>query len=254
MAAGRYYRSGRLPTSVYNLVTKRFVMTARFAVYFAPDPASPLGRFGIGWLGRDYVTGAAVKPLRIAGVPAALQDDITADARHYGFHATLKPPFTLAPGRTRDELRAAMAAFARTRAPIAMPLSLQGDNGFLALRPAGPAPAISALADDCVRDFDMFRAPSSDAELAKRRAGGLTPAQDAMLVRWGYPYVMDQFGLHMTLTRRLDQPLRDSVHAALAPHVASFCAKPLLLDAVALFEQADRDAPFVMTERFAFGA
>jgi putative phosphonate metabolism protein len=228
-------------------------MTARFAIYFAPSPASPLGRFGIDWLGRDYASGTAVTPLRVAGIPADLQDDITADARHYGFHATLKPPFALAAGRTREELRDAMAAFARIRSPMPVLLSLQGDNGFLALRPARPAPAVNLLADDCVRDFDTFRAPSSEKELAKRRAGGLSPAQDAMLVRWGYPYVMDQFGFHMTLTRRLDRPLRDAVRAALDPHVAPFCAAPLLLDAVALFEQAGRAAPFVMTDRFAFG-
>ena len=38
------------------------------------------------------------------------------------------------------------------------------------------------------------------------RAGAarkLTARQDAMLVRWGYPYVFDTWFFHMTLTRRL---------------------------------------------------
>ena len=49
-----------------------------------------------------------------------------------------------------------------------------------------------------------FRAPTSDAELARRRRAKLTPQQDAMLVRWGYPYVFDTWFFHMTLTRRLN--------------------------------------------------
>ena len=31
----------------------------------------------------------------------------------------------------------------------------------------------------------------------------LTPAQEALLMRWGSPYVMDEFRFHMTLTGRL---------------------------------------------------
>ena len=38
------------------------------------------------------------------------------------------------------------------------------------------------------------------AELARRRAGGLTPRQDELLQRWGYPFVLEEFRFHMSLT------------------------------------------------------
>ncbi len=40
-------------------------------------------------------------------------------------------------------------------------------------------------------------------ELQRRRAANLTPRQEFLLMHWGYPYVLDEFRFHMTLTRRL---------------------------------------------------
>ena len=37
---------------------------------------------------------------------------------------------------------------------------------------------------------------------AAARAGS-PPRQDANLLRWGYPYVLEDFRFHMTLTERL---------------------------------------------------
>ena len=39
-------------------------MTARHAIYFAPDAATPLARFGAAWLGRDAETGARLVELK----------------------------------------------------------------------------------------------------------------------------------------------------------------------------------------------
>ena len=44
--------------------------------------------------------------------------DLTADPRKYGFHATLKAPMALAPGKTEAELMAACATFAEQARPI----------------------------------------------------------------------------------------------------------------------------------------
>src|SRR5262249_46661964 len=100
--------------------------------------------------------------------------------------------------------------------------------------------------------FDKFRAPPDAAELAKRRAAGLTPAQDALLERWGYPYVFDEFRFHMTLTRRLNDEEQARIEPRLLPLVAPATAGPLLIDALSLFAQADRASPFRLIRRFAF--
>ena len=47
--------------------------TARFAIYYVPDPATPLARFACSWLGRDVEDGGAVTPLVVEGLDGARQ-------------------------------------------------------------------------------------------------------------------------------------------------------------------------------------
>lgn len=223
----------------------------RLALYWTPDPDSALGRFGAQWLGRDIVSGAILPQPVLPGIAAADVQAVTADPRHYGFHATLKPPFALAEGRSRAELLEAIDHFVGWRAAFDAPaLVLKSISGFLALVPSAQSPELQQLAADCVANFDAFRAPAPPEEIAKRRAAGLTPAQDAHLLRWGYPYVMDEFRFHLTLTQRLSEAQRDLLLPALAPLTAPHCVARLRIDALALFEQVDRAAPFRLIGRF----
>lgn len=227
-------------------------MIRRYAIYFAPPPESTLAELGAELLGRDPETGEARPQPRLDGLDPDRFRAITEDARHYGFHATLKAPFPLAEGVSGDALHGAAAAFAAGRAPAAGPaLTLASIGGFLALVPSAAAPAVNALADACVEAFDRFRAPLTATELERRRRSPLTPAQDRHLERWGYPYVFDEFRFHMTLTARLtDTAEHDRVRAVLAERTAPVCRDPLRIDAIAVFEQDRRDAPFRITGRY----
>ncbi|MBV8538535.1 MAG: DUF1045 domain-containing protein [Alphaproteobacteria bacterium] len=225
-------------------------MTARYALYYAPQPDEALAVFGRHWLGRDVDRGVDVERLAVDGVSAADLAAATSDPRHYGFHGTLKPPFALATGHTVDELLDAAAAFARRRPgfPIER-LELRVISGFIALVPHAKAPTLDALAADCVRDFDRFRAPADATELAKRRASRLTPRQDELLVQWGYPYVMEEFRFHLTLTGRLAEPMQSTILRALRPLTAPFCAAPVAIRDIVIFQQPDRTAPFSVLAR-----
>ncbi|HTM19899.1 MAG TPA: DUF1045 domain-containing protein, partial [Kofleriaceae bacterium] len=216
---------------------------ARYAIYYVPPPASALARLGAQLLGRDVETGAEVPFLPLEGVPPEEQRRRTEQARHYGFHATLKPPFRLDDGTTAAELEAALCSFAAATPPVSLPgLTLKPLGGFLALQPGAPSAALQALAAQCVMAFDRFRAPAQDGELARRRAAGLTPAQDALLRRWGYPYVLREFRFHMTLTDRLAAADRARWRQALAPPVDRLSAGPVTIG-LALVRQADRASP-----------
>lgn len=201
---------------------------------------------GCAWLGRDPESGIAPPP------PPEAQGLIDHAAR-YGFHATLKPPFALAAGANERALEAALDAFAAARQAAAMPaLSVQTLHGFLALRPEGDAGALHRLADACVEVFDAFRRPPSEAELAMRRAGGLSRAQEANLDRWGYPYVFGEYRFHMTLTARLDDAARERLEAALTARFAPALAAPRRLSSIALFVEPEAGKPFRLRRRFAF--
>ncbi|MEQ8585630.1 MAG: DUF1045 domain-containing protein [Thalassobaculaceae bacterium] len=225
----------------------------RYALYVAPAPGSPLAEFGADWLGRDCATGETRPQPSVAGVEAGRLADLTASARGYGFHATIKPPFYLRAGRSEAELVAAFAAFAASREAFDVRLGLRSLGGFLALMMTPPDHRMNALAADAVRELDPFRAPPSAAELDRRRAAGLSAQQETLLQQWGYPYVMGEFRFHMTLSARLpDGPERDAVVAALAPRAETVTAEPFRVDAVALFKQPEKGADFVQVQRFGF--
>lgn len=229
-------------------------MSRRFAIYFAAPEGSALEAFGRSWIGRDHVTGAPVEPPRVEGLSAARQREVAAFPRHYGFHATLKAPFELAPGRRRDELVTALAGFAGLRRPFAAPpVEVRALSSFIAFKLSARSVEMEALAADCVATFEPFRAPLRTVEIERRRAAGLSARQDRYLLAWGYPYVFEEFDFHMTLTGRLQDPERRQALDALRTLAAPLTGVPLLVDGVSLYEQPERDRPFRLTARFPFG-
>lgn len=223
----------------------------RHALYFTAPEGSDLERRAAAWLGRDNA-GRPVSRPEVPGVPAWRLDTLTAAPRHYGFHATLKPPFALADGTSVGGLIEALEDFAAARAVFDVPQPHVAElDGFLCLRT--DSVALDDLAADCVRAFDAFRAPESPEQMAKRRSGGLSRRQEDMLIRWGYPYVMDQFRFHMTLTERVaDDAERATLSAWLTDWLAPALSGPMTVPEIALYTQADRATPFVLTRLFGF--
>ena len=217
----------------------------RYAIYHAPAPASELDRFGADLLGYDAFTGEEL-PFP-DGVMEAMPDwrELTSDPRKYGFHATLKAPFSLVQGKTEAELFAACAAFAATPQAIPRFMPMVGSiSGFIAVIPAEPPQELLKLAADCVSEFDCFREPLTEADRARRNPSQLTSAQREHLDRWGYPYVMEEFRFHMTLTGRLGSERREPILAMLKARFAALELATLAIDRIAVFRQDNADSRF----------
>jgi putative phosphonate metabolism protein len=224
------------------------VRLKRFAIYFTPPPGSALARLGAAVLGYDCDSGAEVAQPVLPGIPAAELASATGEPRRYGFHATLAAPFHLAGTETEAGLLAALEAFARSHPPVALGrLSIGLIGGFIVLMPS-TSDAV-ALAADCVRAFHRFRAPLAAPDRARRIAAGLTARQLEHLERWGYPYVLDEFRLHMTLAGPLPTARREPMRTALAALFAAQADRPLLIDAVSLVRQDDGAARFRVVRR-----
>ncbi|HTV67834.1 MAG TPA: DUF1045 domain-containing protein [Rhizobiaceae bacterium] len=219
----------------------------RYALYFTPDRDHPLTRLAAAWLGRDVFTGAALQPPVVAAFSAAEVAFHTAAARRYGFHATLKAPFALAPGETEASLAAALESFTAARGPVSMPaLKVARLGGFFALVPSAPAPEMEAFAGDVVRDFDRFRAPLSESELERRNPDALSAIEFANLTRWGYPYVFEAFRFHMTLTGRIGANDAARIEETLQSLFGPLVAQPVALDSLTLFVEPEPGAPFTV--------
>jgi 2'-5' RNA ligase len=197
---------------------------SRYAIYYAPAARDSLWTFGSSAIGYDAASGARLSFPKHPLLRDAPLEAWTAEPRKYGFHATLKPPFALAPGASESALVEAIGDFAGRQAPFAAgALNVAPIGAFVALTPAGPAPELSRLADACVEAFD----------------------------RWGYPYVFADFRFHMTLSGPLQRGDRQHFAAAMAELYAPL-AHPLVVDAIALFAQPEASSAFVLKRRFEF--
>jgi len=223
----------------------------RYAIYYVPEQFSELNKFGTRWLGRDMITGKDLPPEGFGKLTADLVRSMTEKAAHYGLHATLKAPFVLQEDMTVDDLDLAVRKLASSRKGLVMPrLILRRLGKFLALRPEHPSPELNELAAACVTELDRFRRRSPHWEMTQRVAKGLSAHQEDMLARWGYPYVLDEFHFHLTLTDSLDQELFAIVQEELEKDVAPLPLDDIHVDSICLCWQEDRKSPFVLLERY----
>lgn len=216
----------------------------RCAIYFTPDPNSLLHKLGSSWLGRDAYSNTDIEQ------PDQRLTDYTMGACRYGFHGTLKPPFRMKDSVSFASFESALRNLANQHESfLTGSLELRIIDGFLALAPEGESVALSHLAADCVQQFDDFRSPPEEAELRKRRAVGLTDAQENLLQRWGYPYVLEEFRFHITLTSRLTHEEAAWILPLAQSHFAAVLGRALSIDAVALLVEPDDSEDFVVRDR-----
>ena len=225
----------------------------RYAVFWAPPRDSALWRFGSRWLGRDAATGQAFP------APSPRHGEITAEARRYGLHATLKAPISLVDGASRADVCRVLQGLAARFTPFAgTPWVLTNLGGFLALTPdprfhAGRPPLLHVLADSCVLALEPLRRAATPEEIARRRPERLAPRARAYLHRFGYHWVLEEFVAHLTLTCRLDNPERARVAAELRAELAALPPEPPPIAEIALFVEDAPGASFRIAETFPLG-
>lgn len=227
-------------------------MYMRYAIYYTPDLASPLAQFGASWLGWDIHQGVEMPHPDMPDLPDAIAD-LTQTPRKYGFHGTLKAPFHLTEGKTETGLCTAIERFAQSRHVFEFgPLHVTNLGRFIALTQITPNPSLHVLASACVRELDVFRAPMTVEDLQRRRKSNLTARQDALLRFWGYPYVMEEFRFHLTLTGPIAEDKIDAVKAILTKALSPLLNKPFTFTHLTLCGQSD-DGYFHAIKRFPLG-
>ena len=173
----------------------------RLAIYYTPPPDTPLTDMARRWLGRDNTNLRCRDQEPPANLPVSRFREIIASPFHYGFHGTIKPPFHLHDGVTIEAVQERLESFAANQQSFVLPnLEVRAINNFICLRPTRESNTLNNLAARVVEAFDDFRLPPGSEELAGRRGAGLSSRQERLLTIWGYPYVMEEFRFHLTLT------------------------------------------------------
>ena len=227
--------------------------SSRYAIYFAPSESSALHASCSQWLGRDTITGDSLVPALPASIDPVWWRTATESPRRYGFHATLKPPFRMNSSASLDQLKTSLTEFASAQRSFLLPRLVLGRLGrFLALILTETSPELHALAANCVRTFDEFRVAPGDEELAQRMHPSLSQEEQKNLRDWGYPYVLETWKFHMTLTGSLPPQPLDLFRHHLQVRLGALCEHRLVCDSVCLFEESSPNTDLRLIERFSF--
>jgi hypothetical protein len=218
----------------------------RYAVYFVPQPETALYRFGAEVLGFDCYTGRDVDHEPDLGMSRTEWSDLTREPRTYGFHATLKAPFHLAPDYFEADLVEAFWTFAaEPQRTLSITPSIESLEHFAAIVPRQASPDVDAFANTCVSGFDQFRAQITLQERARRLRHNVSARQIANIDRWGYPYVFEDFRFHMTLTGPIPRDQRPLILSVLRERFSARCGEASLpIDHIALLRQDTPTARF----------
>jgi hypothetical protein len=223
----------------------------RYAVYFVPNVEQHWWTHASQWLGRCAVSQQFnVQPL-IAEVTPKRFAAFTEHPRRYGFHATMRAPFVLANEYRPSDLIRRVSALCQDMKPFVMPrLRVTLLEQFLALVPERDVPQVTQLEQRCVTQLNDLAEPLGAEELIRRRSAGLSAHEDALLLRWGYPYVLDRFRFHCSLTGSLAKASPEEVRALTQAAHQYFDPLPLcVFDSLAIFAEPTPGADFVLLEQ-----
>lgn len=221
----------------------------RLAIYHTPHPGSEIALSASAWLGRDVYGKKSSNPLTIDGLSALRQLDLVSTPAHYGFHATIKPPFQLKEQKTIESLKLRLRQFAGGwQSFVLPPLEVSFMHDFFCLRPSGPCPQLVKLVAEATHYFDDFRKSLSKDDLEKRRQAGLSPRQELLLRTWGYPYVLEEFRFHLTLTGKVtNEGEKKLLEKELQKRFHPGICRDVMVDSLCLFME-EESAPMRVIE------
>jgi Protein of unknown function (DUF1045) len=212
----------------------------RYAIYFCPTDDSALGRLGHDWLASS--TDAPELP----GISAERRNALLVKVRRYGWHATIRAPFTPMGNVTYADVRRAITSVAHARASFELPMHIHRLAGFLALRPCVDGLAPRQLAATCLKALLPLCAPLSN-EVMARRGVGLDADEIALLRDYGYPYVLDRYRFHLTLSAPATKFEEQAMREWLGSRVAELPSTRV--DALAICREVMPDGAFELVER-----
>ncbi len=226
----------------------------RLAIYYTPDPDSEIALAASIWLGRDVYGQKSSELVVVDGLSTIRRLELVSAPYHYGFHATIKPPFQLLEEKSVQYLKLRLQQFADGWRGLVLPsLEVSFMHDFFCLRPSVSCPSLVNLAAEAMYFFKDLGKPLSKDELERRRQAVLSPRQELLLNTWGYPYVFEEFRFHLTLTGKVeDEGERILLEKELQKRFHPGICQDVSLDRLCLFMEEDR-APMRLIETFSLG-
>lgn len=227
---------------------------ARYAIFFAPGDDTALGVYGATVLRREATSKEEwVNPQ----IPVNFENTpvwraCVARPAHYGFHATINAPFELNDSYSPDELFEDLSVFCKQQQPLLLEnLAPRLTHRYDALAFDQQPQEIKDLAAACTTRFEKYRAPLTEQDVIRRQKKALSKSQISNLQQYGYPYVLDEFNFHMTLSGTMPDDDNGFLRW-LGVLYGQMVPETPLLDRLCVFNQTDRKSAFTRIADFPF--
>jgi hypothetical protein len=113
-------------------------------------------------------------------------------------------------------------------------------------------PRIHSTADACVTGLQALTQSLTNEDLARRRQNKLTALQERYLQEWSYPWVLDEFQFHMSLTGSLKNIPTAELSALVSAAQERFDAlPPCRFTHLSVFAEPQAGANFVWIDNVA---
>ncbi len=225
----------------------------RYIVAFAPNTSSLLWSLGSRWFGYDAASKRLSTDVATFGLPENIHTTTISAVRRSGFNLPVAGPFQLHRGISQADLLNYAEAFCETMTPAnSGKLQIRAINTRLVMEPMITPRAILNMADDCVRFFNKFRMPGKPLPGNSPVRKSLSTRQLDYYLRWGQPYVFEEFRPHIPLTGRLPGKAVNPLGKQLALHFGNALNAGLLVDNISIFCQPNNLEPATLIAQFTF--
>jgi hypothetical protein len=219
----------------------------------APNKLSMLWTLAAKWLAYDAESRRAVKDPVTLGLPDKIHGPTVAPIRRAGFGILITGPFALHRALSVDDLINYVDAYCDQMEPInSGKLFINSIDNRLYLQPMRTSPKIRNIADECVRYFHKFRMPTKPLAANSSLRKVLTAPQLEHFLKWGQPYVFDEFKQQIPLTARLPDQVIEPMQKKLSAHFGNALNGGLQVDNLTIFRQQDNLNPAEMIHQADF--
>lgn len=225
----------------------------RYIVAFAPNASSLLWSLGARWFGYDAASKRPSAEVATFGLPAKIHTTTISSVRRSGFNLPVSGPFQLHRSVSQEDLLNYAEAFSETLTSVnSGKLLIRAINTRLVMEPMSTPPAIRSIADDCVRFFNKFRMPGKPLPGNSPVRKSLSSRQLDHYLKWGQPYVFDEFRPQIPLTGLLPEKAVNPLGKQLALHFGNALNAGLLVDNISIFCQPANLDPARLIGQFHF--
>lgn len=212
----------------------------RFIISLSPNKNTLLWTLATQWLAYDADRKRSVKDPALLGLPQNIHNPTVMPIRRMGFGILLTGPFQLHRALSVEDLTNYAAAFAEQFTPLnSGRLHIKAIDNRLFLEPLRPSPKIRNIADDCVRYFHKFRMPAKPLAANSPIRKALTPPQLEHFLKWGQPFVFDEFKPQIPLTARLPEKVIEPMQKRLTAHFDNSLNGGMQMDNISVYRQPD---------------